>query len=198
MDFHLPIAESAISSESVPTQPRFILHHASRKILLQFVPGSFALNTLPPYLGWQTMEEDLQAAWQVVQEILGVTQVTHIGVRYINCVPLTLPWAENRGLLEAGDYISAAVAQTVPPFQSRVQTGTGTDNVTTLSVGHDNMAGEPNPIMIVDLERVIGGELSAVAVEVIRQVDALHTDIWDIFAAIKGPLWNNILEGKQR
>ena len=196
VDLLPPPVTGMIYSGPLQSHPRFILHHASRKILLQFSPGLFALNTLPPYLGWQTLEEDLRTAWQSVEEVLAVSQVTQITMRYINRVPLTLPWEESHGWLIAGDYIPAAVAQAVPPFQSRVQIGTGTESITTLSIGHQNVPGELDQSMIVDLERVISGDLSAVTIEVTRQADALHTDIWDIFAAIKGPRWNATLEGK--
>lgn len=160
------------------------------------MPGTFALNTLQPYLGWQTMEGDLRATWQQLQEVLGITQVTHIAVRYINRVPLTLPLEEASGWLVAGPYLTPAVVEAFPPFQSRVQMGTGSGNVTTLSISHQNMTGEPDPTMIVDLERTLSGDFSAETAEVVRQADTLHTDIWDMFKAIKGPRWNDVLEGK--
>ena len=65
-----PAAPNLAISGPVPTQQRFIMRHASRQFLLQFVPGAFTLNTLTPYLGWATMREDIAATWQTVQEIL--------------------------------------------------------------------------------------------------------------------------------
>lgn len=196
IDLLPPPATPILFTGPLPTQPRFVMRHAHRSFLLQFMPGTFALNTLRPYLGWQTMEEDIRATWQQVQEVLGITQVTHIAVRYINRVPLILPLEESRGWLVDGPYLSAAVVEASPPFQSRIQMGTGTGNVTTLSISHQNMTGEADPTMIVDLERTLSGDFSAGTAEIVRQADALHTDIWDMFKSIKGPRWNNVLEGK--
>jgi len=196
IDLLPPTNESANSSEPRPTQPRYILHHARRKILLPFTPGSFASHTLAPYLGWQKMEADFKTSWQKVQEILAVSHVTQITVRYINRVPLTLPWEEALGWLEAGDYLPSAVVKTAPPFQSRVQTGSGTGNITTVSIGHQTLPNGAEPAMIVDFERTISGSFSAEPTVVVHQANALHTDIWEMFKAIKGPRRNDILVGK--
>ena len=187
-----PPAMNIISTGPLPTQPRFILRHASRQILLQFVPGAFTLNTLAPYLGWQTMREDIETAWQSVQEVLAPSLVTTINVRYINRVPL--PSADARGWLVAGDYIPAAVVNAGPPFQSRVQTGTG--DTTTLSVGQ--LPNDPYSAMIVDIERSLSGNFPVETAQVMDRADALHEDIWDLFEAVKGPRWNDVLEGKPR
>jgi uncharacterized protein (TIGR04255 family) len=184
-----------ITSGQLPTQPRFVLRHASRQILVQFTPGAFTLNTLAPYLGWETMRDDIEMAWRQVQEVLAVPSVSNITVRYINRVPLSPPFEPAQGWLEAGDYVPAAVINATPPFQSRIQTGIGIGNSTTLAIGHQSLDGN-DLAMIVDLERTLAGAFSSDAAEVIRQADALHTDIWNLFKGIKGPRWNDILEGK--
>jgi len=191
-----PSAPNIITSGPVPTQPRFILRHARRQILLQFVPGAFTFNTLPPYLGWLTMRDDIETAWKSIQEVLALTQVTTVTVRYINRVLLPSKLEDTRGWFEASDYLPTAVIHSPPPFQSRVQTGTGTQNMTTLTIGPPNVPGEPETVMLVDMERNLIGDFSAESAQIMPQADALHSDIWDIFKAIKGPRWNDVLEGK--
>ena len=189
-----PPAANVILNGPLPTQPRFVLRHKTRQFLLQFIPGAFTLNTLSPYLGWQTMREDIERAWQSVQEILAPPFLTNVSVRYVNRIPLA---ADNtHGWLEAGGYLPATVVNAVPPFQFRVQTGTGTPSVTTLTIGPPLGPGEPDPVMLVDIERNLIGEFSAETAKIMAQADALHEDVWDIFKAIKGPRWNDILEGR--
>ena len=196
MDVFLPSATNVIFSGPLLSQPRFLLRHAHRSFLLQFTPGTFTLNTLAPYLGWQTMREDIAVAWQSVQEVLTTPTVTSITVRYINHVPL--PPDDPRGWLVAGDYVPPAVVSAAPPFQSRVQTGTGTGNTTTLAIGHAGTPTEADFAMVVDIERSSSGDFSADTAQIIDQADALHADIWDLFKAVKGPRWNDVLEGKPR
>lgn len=190
MDLLPTAAPSIVTSGPLQAQPRFVLRHASRQILLQFVPGAFTLNTLAPYSGWETMREDIATAWQSVQEVLTPSQITAINVRYINRVPL--PSEDAQGWLVAGDYVAAAVVNAGPPFQSRVQTGIG--DITALSVGH--LPNDPQRAMIVDIERSLSGTFPVETGQVIGHADVLHEDIWNMFKAIKGPRWNDLLEGK--
>lgn len=191
-----PPAPNFAISGPLPTQQRFVMRHKTRQFLLQFVPGAFTLNTLAPYLGWATMYEDIQAAWQTVQEILVPQQVDSLTLRYLNRVPLPQPLGAAHRWLIAGDYLPPAVVNSVPPFQSRVQTGTGTENVTTLTVAQPILSDDTNFAMIVDIERTITGSFSAETPQIMERVDALHTDVWELFKAVKGPQWNDILGGK--
>lgn len=142
------------------------------------------------------MRADIEEAWQNVQEALRPLSVATITVRYINHVPLTV--TDTQEWLRPSDYLPPAILHATPPFQSRVQTGTGTGNTTTLSIGHFGLPGAAPLGMIVDLERSLTGEFPTDTSDVIDRVEALHSDIWDMFAAIKGPRWSDILEGKQR
>lgn len=189
-----PPAPNVITTGLVPTQPRFVLRHAHRAFVLQFTPGTFTLNTLPPYLGWQTMREDMESAWQKVQGILVVPQITQITLRYINRIPL-VPNA-TQGWITAGDYVPGALVKTTPPFHSRVQTGTGTDNIKTLSIGQQDIPGTKERVMLADIERNVMGDFAPEAPALMERAEALHTDIWEMFKSIKGPHWNDILEGK--
>lgn len=196
MDVFLPSTTNGILSGPLLSQPRFLLRHARRSFLLQFSPGAFTLNTLAPYLGWQTMREDIAAAWQNVQEVLATPTVANITVRYINHVPLSP--GDPEGWLVAGDYVPSSVVSAVPPFQSRVQTGTGTGDTKTLAIGHAGTPGAADFAMVVDIERISSGNFAADAAQVMDRADALHEDIWDLFEAVKGPRWNDVLEGKPR
>lgn len=194
VDVMLPV-ENGFLQGSLPSRPRFLLRHANRQVLVQITPGSFTLNTLPPYLGWQTMREDIMETWRGVQEVLAVLEVSRITLRYIDRVPQPPHLIETAGWLRGGRYVPSAVAEAVPPFQSRVQTGAGLGDTTTLTISHQNAPG-PDAAMIVDFERVITGAFSSAPAEVLDQVDMLHENIWELFADVKGPLWNDALEGK--
>jgi hypothetical protein len=50
--------------------------------------------------------------------------------------------------------------------------------------------------MIVDFERVTTGDFSSAPAAVLDQIDMQHENIWALFADVKGPLWNDALEGK--
>lgn len=191
-----PPAPIFAASGPLPTQQRFVMRHGARQFLLQFVPGAFTLNTLPPYLGWATMYEDIQAAWQAVQEILVPQQIDSVTLRYLNRVPLPQPFGAAYQWLVAGDYVPSAVVNAVPPFQSRVQTGTGTGNVTTLTLAPPILPSGTEFDMIVDIERTVTGIFSPEVMHIMEQIDALHKDVWALFSSVKGPQWNDILEGK--
>lgn len=191
-----PPAPNLAISGPLPTQQRFVMRHATRQFLLQFVPGAFTLNTLAPYLGWATMYEDIQAVWQAAQEVLVPEQVSSLTLRYINRVALPKPLTAAHHWLTAGDYIPVAAVNAVPPFQSRVQTGTGTGNTTTVALAQMGLPDDVDFAMIVDIERTLTGSFSAKTPQIMEQVDALHTEVWDLFKAVKGPQWNDILEGK--
>ena len=191
-----PPAPNFAISGPLPTQQRFVMRHKTRQFLLQFVPGAFTLNTLTPYLGWATMYEDIQAAWQAAQQVLVPEQVSSLTLRYINRVPLPQPLTAAHHWLTAGDYVPSAVVKAVPPFQSRVQTGTGTGNTTTVALAQMSQPNDFDFAMIIDIERTLTGSFSAKTPQIMEHVDALHTDVWDLFKAVKGPRWNDILEGK--
>lgn len=195
VDVLLPV-ENGVLQGSLPCRPRFLLRHANRQVLVQLSPGSFTLNTLSPYLGWQTMREDILEAWSGVQEALTLSEVNRISLRYIDRVPQPPHLIGLGRWLNAGDYVPQTVAIATPPFQSRVQTGAATGGTMTLTISHQNAPG-PDAAMIADFERVIAEVHPSSPAKIVERLDALHEDIWQLFADVKGLLWNDALEGRQ-
>ena len=68
--------------------------------------------------------------------------------------------------------------------------------MTTFAIAPSGLLDAPDFAMIVDIERNLTGSFPVETALIIEQLDALHTDVWNLFKAAKGPQWNDILEGK--
>ncbi len=181
---------AAIISGALPTRPRFLARRTSRPLVVQFMSGALTVNTLQPYLGWETFQRDIAEAWEKLQGVLLPQEATKITLRYINDVSMPSDQAWGAGWLAAWGPVPQSIANAVPPFHSLVQLGAGTPDMTGVIITCPAADG----VLTVDFERTVQGPFAAGAV--LDQVEALHEDVWELFAGLKGPRWNDVLEGK--
>lgn len=174
---------------------RFVLRHNLRNVIVQIVPGAVTLNVLPPYLGWNTMEQDILSIWELVNQSFKPSQITGITMRYIDGIPHPTDHYEAEGWLLHSEYIPQAVFQTKPPFSTRVQTGSKFGDYTVLSITSERISTNLNGMMLIDFERTD----NSLAIEDINNVkhiiNVLHNDIWNLFSSIKGTYWDQMLQG---
>ncbi len=173
---------------------RFSARRTRRPVTVQFLPGAFAVSTLAPYLGWETFRGDIESGWTAVQLEWGLPRVNHVLVRYINQVSLPAGVVSAEGWLKPGPFL--AQAEAVGSFQSQVQTGTGTADLTLVMVQHQPGIQVGGGLLTVDIERSLRGDFAADPAAVLGQIEALHKDIWQVFAGLKGPRWDAVLEGR--
>jgi len=200
LEVHTDLLTSAAGGVVAPGPPlfrtRFSARRESRPVVVQFAPGVFAVSTLAPYLGWVTFRKDIEEGWQAVQSEWSLLRVNRIVVRYINRVPLPSGSAAE-GWLQKGDYVARALVEGGGQFHSRVQTGTGTPELTTVSAWHQAGTDPAEAALVVDMERSLEGEFAADLEALLGQIDALHDDVWRVFTGLKGPRWDDVLEGKK-
>ncbi len=194
-DIFAPVPGRVMEPGLPPVRTRFSARRTSRPVVVQFLPGTFAVGTQAPYRGWETFRRDIEAGWSAVQPAWELPRVNHLLVRYINRIALPAGVVSTAEWLTPGPFATLAAA--AGSFQSQVQTGTGTPDVTTVWVECQFGTGVEGGLLTVDIERSLRGDFAADPAAVLVELDALHNDVWRVFAALKGPLWDDVLEGKE-
>jgi len=86
--FQFSASPAMQSSSAERRQDGWVLKNAEGNQLLQFRLDGFTLNRLPQYPRWEDLIEEAMRWWRQYEALAKPSEVTRIGVRYINRLPL--------------------------------------------------------------------------------------------------------------
>lgn len=87
-------------------------------ILLSYGRG-FALSSLTPYPGWDSLIEKAQQLWEIYLEIAKPESITRVAVRYINNMAIPLPIADFKDFLNVPPEVPEGLPQSLGSFLQR-------------------------------------------------------------------------------
>lgn len=175
---------------------RMRYRHAARALMLQLSEGLLTVNLLPKYLGWQQMQQDILHGWSSLREILGPVQVTRIGLRYINFVPIANPEETLATWFAPNAYVAEAVLQ-AHSSSSAIEVQMNDKTKAIVQLGEiANIKDENDRKFLLDIDAITitaPGTVMTLA-ETITQ---LHDEIiWTIFDSFRTANLNRLLNGE--
>jgi uncharacterized protein (TIGR04255 family) len=90
-----------------------------RRVVVVRLDG-FGLSHLRPYDTWGTLRDEFNGLWRTYCEITRPTNVTRVGVRYINRLELPLPFSDFKEYIETVPEIAPGLPQGLASFFMRV------------------------------------------------------------------------------
>ncbi len=193
MGFQFEFGSSGTGTKLLPQPQKVRFKHKSRSLILQLAENSFSVNTLPPYQGWETMRNDVLSAWQQVEDVLKPEVITRIGLRYINRFDKETDQDHLGDWLVANDYIPNGILSSEPGFLLRIQVHLNFENVLIITLGDTKSEFGGQGAIIFDIDRIVEKEISLEQGAFKRQLDQLHTDVWNVFSSAKGEKLDNLL-----
>ncbi len=187
MGFQFEFGPTGTGTKIVPQSQKVRFKHRTRPLILQLAENAFSVSTLPPYQGWEVMRGDVLSAWQQVEEVLKPELITRIGLRYINRFDKETDQDRLDGWLIANDYIPKGILASSPGFFLRLHLRLAIEDVIIITLGDT----QPDPTgghgtIIFDIDRIVEKEISPGQDVFKRELERLHTAVWNVFSSAKG------------
>ncbi|MEW8509140.1 MAG: TIGR04255 family protein [Candidatus Thiodiazotropha sp.] len=88
--------------------------------VVQFRSNGFTFSRLEPYLTWEQMKEEAERLWSIFVEYAKPQKIVRVATRYINVMPIPLPFSEFDNVLTAPPQIPDGLPQGVSSFITRI------------------------------------------------------------------------------
>jgi len=192
--------EIVLGTDAVPMQQivgpqmRFRLKHAKLPFLLQISDRTFSINSLPAYPGWDDLKAEAAVVWPKFLDIVKPEKITRIGMRYINRIQRRAEKEPPAYWFQPCDFLPTVLLKSEHGFVSRTESKLDAENKLLITLLHDR-SGDHGSV-IFDLDRIVEKEIKPDWQTIDSTIETLHNDIWDIFAAAKGPNLEALLTGK--
>ena len=170
--------------------------HGSRSVLIQLSEGRIVINSLPPYLGWNQVREDIKYAWGHLREIADPDNITRISARYINRIERSEPHETLGTWLVPNEYILAQVLRSQPGFIAQMDLHIDIDEHVALTLTDQGPVTGGNGAFIFDIGRISDVAGPPDTTWLLSRADALHEDIWRIFRSACGEKLERMLQGE--
>jgi len=192
----LQVGPQGFGQKLTSPRQRMRFRHVERPLFLQLEESSLIVNFLAPYPGWDKVVRDVMNAWGHAEQVLGLSAITRIGLRYINRIEQASPTDLPRDWIKPNNYVAAEVLNSKPGFLSRVETRTSEYDTTIVTFGDQ----PPEDLssfgaIILDIDRSTNRILPARAQELRREVTRLHEHVWQVFSSAKGDSLEALLQG---
>lgn len=140
---------------------------------------TFVCSRLAPYMGWDEFFDRTTRAWQIWRRAAGPTQLSRIGVRYVNRIDIPL---SEQPLVRVEDYLN--VVPKSPEDLGQALTGYTMQVVRPLGVDDCVLALNSGTVV----SPLIGFVSLALDLDVFREANLPHRDedLWDILNRIRG------------
>jgi uncharacterized protein (TIGR04255 family) len=140
----------------------------------------FSFSRLRPYSRWEDVFTEAQRLWKIYREVAEPEEISRLGVRYINRIPLPMPVNDFSQYLRESFTVPPGVPQTLSSLLTRV-------------VVH-----EPSSGVVVNIIQVIEGQIVEGTLPFILDIDAYHAKHIDPNLEDFGALFEQLREMKNR
>jgi uncharacterized protein (TIGR04255 family) len=142
------------------------------------------------------MKEELLTTWAKFREAVQPVSINRIGLRYINRVLRQFEDEKPGHWLKETPLIPAALLDSAAGFAHRLELRTNANNRTLITVAH--VHGPDAGLygaLVLDVDRIAEVEMGTDDAELGAAVEALHEDVWCIFADAKNDNYDRLLNG---
>lgn len=181
--------------EPVPgPQIRMRYRHASRPLLLQLSENMFTVNVLPKYTGWQQMMADIAAYWSTLRGVIGPTEITRVGLRYINFVPIGSGEEQLSSWFAPNRYVAEAALQS-RPSSSKVDVHIRDLTRVLVTLGEViHTEDESVHSFVLDIDAITSASAQGPEIDLLDTVKDLHDNVvWEVFNNFRSPRLTELL-----
>lgn len=167
----------------VAPKTRFRFHHDQQPVVVHLGPGILSVNVLAPYPGWIFFRRNMLEVWSSAVRVIEPSQVSRIGLRYINRIPRASLTETPSRWLRPTRFLPPAVLDHSDGFSARTQVHTDEGNRTIVSLQHEQPTqSEECGAVVFDIDRITEHRLPIESSVIGSQVDVLHDDVWEVFS----------------
>jgi uncharacterized protein (TIGR04255 family) len=191
--FHIE-SDTDVRTQATMSRVGVRLESVDKKNVVQAKSDGLTVSRLQPYESWGMLIAEVRELWARYREVFAPSQVTRLGVRYINRIPLRNEQIDLDSIFTAGPKIPPKLPQTLEQYLTRIVLPFGEEHATLAIVQalEPPVAGE-QPIALLDLDASTNaamdpaGESMWNQLAVLRRLknraffDSLHPDIWEAF-----------------
>lgn len=115
-------SDAGAIQQAAKSQPRgFMFKSADGRRIVQARRDGFTFNWLKPYETWEALREEAHPHWDRYVEMFTPTQITKLGLRYINRLELPLPFNDFREYVKTAPDIAEGIPQSVSALFMRLE-----------------------------------------------------------------------------
>jgi len=115
-------AQGAAIQQAVKSEPRGLMFKSNDgRRVVQARRDGFTFNWLKPYQTWNALRDEARPLWERYAEMFRPSQVTKLGLRYINRLELPLPFNDFRDYVRTAPDIADGIPQSVSGLFMRLE-----------------------------------------------------------------------------
>jgi len=172
---------------------RMRYRHQSKPLLLQLSESILTINLLPKYPGWKQMQSEILTAWTQLKQIAAPAQVTRIGLRYINLIPVIDDDTRLSDWFATNQYVASSVLS-ARPSASQIDIQIDQDVRAIVRVGEATDESDINArkfALDIDTIYTVGQDK---LIQLTETIDLLHNKyVWQIFDSFRTPKLDDFL-----
>jgi uncharacterized protein (TIGR04255 family) len=197
MNLQFEFGPLGTGAKFVPQRQKVRFNHSTRPLVLQLAENSLSISTLAPYQGWKIMLHDVLEAWKNVESVLHPRIINHIGLRYINRIEKETEQDSIKTWLVTNEYIPKGIIDSEPGFLLREEIHLNTENILIITLG-DSTSDENTKYgsIIFDIDRITEQNIPTEQEALEKELERLHTDVWEIFSSAKSEELEALLNGE--
>lgn len=182
----LSATDTGIHQRFVAPRTRFRFRDPDSSFFVHLGAGVLSVNVLAPYPGWEHFRERILSTWQIFRKKSEPSEITRIGLRYINRIPRETSQQPPRDWLQPSDFLAPATLKYSSGFSVRSQVLTDPNRRTIVSL-QDLQTEEAGPCgsIVFDIDRITESPLPPEADRLSETLDDLHEDVWNVFQGAK-------------
>ncbi|WP_157862106.1 TIGR04255 family protein [Methylobacterium sp. Leaf361] len=172
-------SDGAHTQRSGAPKTKFKLTAEDKPFIIIFGEGSVSVSATPPYSGWGNFEAEISKAWELVNQILRVSHVQQIGMRYINRITRLSEDEAPGTWLEQGDFVPSALRKSKSGFLSRTEVQIDAANRHMVTIAHDRSSSPGS--LIFDIDCIYQEHIDPAWEGIGSKINNIHEEIWSIF-----------------
>lgn len=169
--------------------------HVERPHLFQLSDAVFTINELRPYAGWQRFVDDIRRGWELMSSTVAPTNLSRIGLRYINQIPRGSATEPISKWIASNDYLPSRLLTARDRFHTRTQIPVADDTRLVVTIA-DLVAADGSPSIVLDIDVILTRNVQPVTAAIEAEANKLHDIVWSVFDACSTPAMRALLEGK--
>jgi uncharacterized protein (TIGR04255 family) len=176
--------------------PSFKFASATGDQFVQVSGSNFIYHSARAYPGWDAAKAAILWAWTQVLPRLKPTELTKMGLRYVNKIAKDEPHPHLSDWLRPTDDLPRRLIASKGHFLARVESTSGPTElrlVTLAQLVPDATA--PHGAILFDIDRITTERRPATETAIAETLQTLHDDVWDIFSPARTPTLDAKLQG---
>lgn len=167
--------------QRIRASERILLFAQDRKTLIQLGPRLLVINVLKPYQTWQAFKFNIEKAWSSLRDVVEVSGVERIGLRYINRIEFPNKNVELEDYFEFFPFIGKRLPQQIASFIVGVEFSYNAERDRCRVQLAQAVGDETKSAVILDIDYFLTHPRAVEVSEVMKWIEEAHCRVEEIF-----------------